>query len=244
MKENSENVKEWKNKLHEVSSTEKAKILSSFFKTGKGEYGEGDKFIGIPVPKIREVTKKYFHRPLNEIEEMLSSPIHEFRLSALLALVEKYRKASVFEKCEIVDFYLSHLSYINNWDLVDLSAPKILGEYTLNENRDILYELSNSDVMWEKRIALVSTITHIRKGYFDVAIDLSEAYLSHSHDLIHKATGWMLREIGKKDESVMINFINIHYNNMPRTTLRYAIERLPEPQRKEILNFSKVQAKS
>lgn len=225
------NVNIWKESLQKVAHAEKIKILSHFFKTGKGEYGEGDIFMGITVPDNRSVAKQFFNVPLNEIEEMITSPIHEHRLSALIALVERYRKSTEIERAEIVAFYLSHTVNINNWDLVDLSAPRIIGEYTMIHGDKILHELSLSDNLWEKRIAIVSTMTHIRKGKYDTAMFLAEKYFTHPHDLIHKATGWMLREIGKRDEPTLIRFLDINYKKMPRTALRYALERLSPPQR-------------
>lgn len=230
----------WKKEITSKSNPEKAKILSGFFKTGKGQYGEGDIFLGLTVPQNREIAKKHFYASFDTISELLQSPIHEFRISALFALVIKFKKHKEEQKrIEIVKFYLSHTYYINNWDLVDLSCGYILGEYMLNHPHDILIKLSNSKNMWEQRIAIVSTITLIRNKQFDTTLYLAEKYLNHTHDLIHKATGWMLREMGKQDADILRNFLNKHAQNMPRTTLRYAIEKFTPEERKKYLSIKK-----
>lgn len=221
------NVEIWKNQLNSVSSPEKAKILSRFFKTGKGEYGEGDIFIGITVPQNRSISKSFYSLSLSEISDMLNEPIHEYRLAALLALIEKFKKSNPKIQKEIVGLYLASTGKINNWDLVDLSCPQIIGEYVLKNNLyEIIYDLSNSTHLWEQRISIVSTIRFIRNGKFDTTLKIAGKFLSHDHDLIQKASGWMLREVGKKDEATLTGFLNRYYTMMPRTTLRYAIERL------------------
>ena len=227
----------WKSEINEAGSADKAKILSRFFKTGKGEYGEGDIFVGVTVPVNREIAKKYSEADFSTIKSMLDSPIHEHRLSGLLALVQKYKKQKT-NRTDIVKFYLSQTKNINNWDLVDLSAPYILGEY-LNTNYDqsIIDQLSNSQSMWERRIAIVSTLTMIRKNNIDLALKLSEKYLTDTQPLIHKATGWILREVGKKDEKSLIDFLDKHTPTMPRTALRYAIERLDKDTRTHYINI-------
>ena len=227
----------WKSEINEAGSADKAKILSRFFKTGKGEYGEGDIFVGVTVPVNREIAKKYSEADFSTIKSMLNSPIHEHRLSGLLALVQKYKKQKN-NHTDIVKFYLSQTKNINNWDLVDLSAPYILGEY-LNTNYDqsIIDQLSNSQSMWERRIAIVSTLTMIRKTNIDLALKLSEKYLTDTQPLIHKATGWILREVGKKDEKSLIDFLDKHTPTMPRTALRYAIERLDKDTRTHYINI-------
>lgn len=233
-------VEEWKNELMDLADSDKAKILSSFFKTGKGEYGEGDIFIGITVPKNRNVAKKYIDTTFDDIKTLLHSPIHELRFSALLALVLKFKKYKDNNiRKSIVDFYLANTTYINNWDLVDLSCPNILGEYLLNLPHDILFSLSKSKNMWEQRIAIVSTLTFIRKGKFNTTLALAQEYLTHPHNLIHKATGWMLREVGKKDIEVLRSFLNNYAHKMPRTALRYAIEKLPSEERNHYLSIKK-----
>ena len=225
----SENLKRWQCELRSDADKAKIGVLSSFFKTGKGEYGEGDIFIGLSVPKNRAVSKKYSEIPLDDIAVMLSSPIHEFRLAALLALVERQRKlrTDCAGRKIIVDFYLAHTAFINNWDLVDLSAPTIIGDYMADiGSADIAFSLVNSKSMWEQRIAIVSTLALIRRGDFAATLRIAEDLLSHPHDLIHKSTGWMLREVGKRDEAVLRVFLDKHCTSMPRTALRYAIERL------------------
>lgn len=221
------NVEIWKNQLNSVASPDKAKILSGFFKTGKGEYGEGDIFIGITVPQNRAISKNFYSLSLPEISEMLNEPVHEYRLAALLALIEKLKKSNSETRKNIVGLYLASTDKINNWDLVDLSCPQIIGEYVLNnDSYEIIYGLSDSSHLWEQRISIVSTIRFIRNGKFDMTLEIAGKFLSHEHDLIQKATGWMLREVGKKDESTLIGFLDRYSAVMPRTTLRYAIERL------------------
>lgn len=228
----------WKNEILKKANPEKAKILSGFFKTGKGQYGEGDIFLGLTTPQNREIAKKYYNASFETILELLQSPYHEFRASALFALVLRFKKnKDKSTRNEIVDFYLSQTQYINNWDLVDLSCEYILGEYLLNHPHDILFTLSDSSNMWEQRIAIVSTLTFIRNNQFETTLTLAEKYLSHKHDLIHKATGWMLREVGKRNIEALKNFLNAHAQNMPRTTLRYAIEKLSSEERQQYLSI-------
>ena len=225
--------------LQFLSSPEKKEFLPYFFKTGKGEYAEGDQFIGVVVPDSRKLVKEYWQKAtLEDVQEILKSEFHEMRLVALLILVNKFEKSKdKTEQKKLVDFYLKNTKYINNWDLVDLSCYKLLGRYCFeNQKDDILRELSNSDNMWEKRIAIVATMHHIKKGKsFDLTQELVLNNLNHPHDLMHKANGWLLREIGNKDEEVLLDFLKIHYQNMPRTTLRYAIEKLDEDLRQDFL---------
>ena len=225
--------------LQFLSSPEKKKFLPYFFKTGKGEYAEGDQFIGVVVPDSRKLVKEYWQKAeLSDVQEILKSEFHEMRLVALLILVNKFEKSKdKTEQKKLVDFYLKNTKYINNWDLVDLSCYKLLGRYCFeNRKDDILRELSNSDNMWEKRIAIVATMHHIKKGKsFDLTQELVLNNLNHPHDLMHKANGWLLREIGNKDEEVLLDFLKIYYQNMPRTTLRYAIEKLDEDLRQDFL---------
>ena len=225
--------------LQFLSSPEKKEFLPYFFKTGKGEYAEGDQFIGVVVPDSRKLVKEYWQKAeLSDVQEILKSEFHEMRLVALLILVNKFEKSKdKNEQKKLVDFYLKNTKYINNWDLVDLSCYKLLGRYCFeNQKDDILRELSNSDNMWEKRIAIVATMHHIKKGKsFDLTQELVLNNLNHSHDLMHKANGWLLREIGNKDEEVLLDFLKIYYQNMPRTTLRYAIEKLDEDLRQDFL---------
>ncbi len=221
-----------KRDLLRLSDPEKAKKLSGFFKTGKGQYGEGDIFLGIPVPEQRKVAKKYRDLPLSDVQELLSSKIHEHRLTALIILVSKYEKADDSGKKEIFSFYLKNTENINNWDLVDLSAPKIVGDYLFNKDTSILFKLAKSDNLWERRIAILSTFTFIRNNDFEDALSISELLLHDEHDLIHKAVGWMLREIGKRDQEIEERFLNKHCMQMPRTMLRYAIEKFDKNKRK------------
>ena len=218
-----------------LADPEQAIFLQRFFKTGKGQYGEGDVFYGIKVPQTRQIAKEFKQISFAELKEVLKHPVHEIRLCGLLILVEQFKKAKEEDRKKIIDFYLSSTQYINNWDLVDLSCYHILGTYLLDKPRDILYSLAESSNMWEQRIAIVGTWAFIRKQEYQDTLDIAVMLLDHPHDLIHKAIGWMLREISKRDENVMLDFIKIHYEKMPRTALRYAIERLPEVERKNIL---------
>lgn len=219
-----------KTQLAAIASEEKAQILRRFFKTGKGEYGEGDIFIGVTVPQIRSIAiQNADNANFITVANLLDSPVHEHRLCGLLILVEQFRrcrKTHQHQK-EIVDFYILNAHKANNWDLVDLTAPKILGQWLLeNPSSALLDCLSYSENMWVQRIAIVSTLTQIRVSKFDDTLRLAECYLPHRHPLIHKATGWMLREVGKKSETTLLDFLNKHTHSMSRTTLRYAIERL------------------
>ena len=229
---------EIKETLQILSRQEKIAILQKFFKTGEGEYGEGDQFIGVTVPDQRAVAKEYFKIiALEELSQLLSSKIHEHRLTALFILVYKFEKSKdQSEQKEIVDFYLHHLEYINNWDLVDTSCYKILGRYSFeNQADEILIDLSNSEKMWKKRMAIVGTMYYIKKGKFDLTKKIALKNLLHPHDLMHKANGWLLREMGKKNEQELLDFLNLHYKKMPRTCLRYAIEKLDEDLRQDYL---------
>jgi 3-methyladenine DNA glycosylase AlkD len=230
-----ENIRE---DLQMLANPEKAKILSRFFKTGKGEYGEGDIFLGIPVPEQRRIAKKYPGLSSGDIQKLLSDKIHEYRLVALLILIIKYRKADEKGKRGIFEFYLKNTNHINNWDLVDLSAPNIIGDYLLKQDRSILYSLARSEDLWEKRIAIMATFAFIRENEFDDTFRIAELLLCDRHDLIQKAAGWMLREIGKRDQQREEEFLQKHYRKMPRTMLRYAIERFDEEKRKLYLKKS------
>lgn len=224
-------------KIHDAlvarSDEEKKIILPRFFKTGKGQYGEGDMFLGVTVPNIREVAKEFKDVNFNVIEELIHSPWHEMRMCALLILVNNSQKEVTKET---FDFYLSQTKYINNWDLVDLSAPQIVGKYLLNKNRDILYKLTESDMLWDNRIAIVSTLTFIRNNDLDDTYKLSFKMMHHRHDLMHKAIGWMLREAGKRDTKRLYDFIQEYKNIMPRTMLRYSIEKFDKETRKELMS--------
>lgn len=217
--------------LNKLKNPAKAKILAGFFKSGKGEYGEGDEFLGITVPLQRKVAKKFLDLKFSEIQKLLNSKIHEHRLVALLILVEKYKKGDSTEKGNVVKMYLKNTKKINNWDLVDLSAHYILGDYLLDKDRKILHKLARSKNLWEKRIAIISTFAFIRAREFEDTLKISEILLKDNHDLIHKAVGWMLREVGKRNQKVEEKFLLSYYSDMSRTTLRYAIERFPEQKR-------------
>lgn len=224
-----------KKELQELADEKQAEILQRFFKTGRREYGEGDIFLGIKVPIQRQIAKKYSGLSLPKIQELLKSGVHEHRLTGLIILSNKYKQAGDEDKANIFDFYLKNTKNINNWDLVDLSAPNIVGHFLFNKKKNILYDLARSNNLWERRIAIVSTFNFIRQEEFEDALALSEILLDDSHDLIHKAVGWMLREIGKKNEAVLEEFLKQHYKDMPRTMLRYSIERFPEDKRKAYL---------
>ena len=224
-----------KKDLAQLGDPERAKNSRWFFKTGKGQYGEGEIFIGIPVPEQRKVAKKYADLLLADLQELLRSKIHEHRFTALLILISKYRKAEELGKKEIFDFYLRNTENVSNWDLVDLSAPKIVGDYLLNRERSLLYKLAKSDSLWERRISILSTFTFIDNNDFEDALNISELLLHDEHDLIHKAVGWALGEIGKKDQNVEEQFLAKHYFHMPRIMLRYAIEKFDEKRRKKYL---------
>lgn len=214
--------------LRSYSDEEKKAVLPRFFKTGKGEYGEGDRFIGVSVPDTRKVAKAYSDSTEDVVEALLESEWHECRLCALLILVRQYKN----NPDETVRFYISHTSRINNWDLVDLSAPYILGNHLINnEDRGILDKMASSPIMWEQRIAVVSTLMLIRHNQFEDTVRLAEKLLSTRHDLMQKAVGWMLREVGKRDEGILTDFLEKHKAEMPRTMLRYAIEKLTPQQR-------------
>lgn len=218
--------------LKRVSSSKRAKINAWFFKTGKGEYGEGDVFMGVSMPDLRTVTRKHRDLPLTDVQCLLSSKIHEERMAALVLLTLKYADSPD----EIYRFYLTNTSRINNWDLVDVSAPRIIGTHLLTHPRTILDRLVRSKNLWERRIAIVSTQQLIRNGQFKDTLRLAKFLLPDRHDLTHKATGWMLREVGKKDLSALRGFLKLHAGRMPRTMLRYAIERMTPTERKKWLH--------
>jgi len=210
--------------------------LSRFFKTGPGQYGEGDRFLGIKVPVTRAVVKECWRSVgFPQLEECIGSEFHEVRLAALLALVEvfKHNKAG---RQECIDFYLAHTDRINNWDLVDLSCYPLLGEWLLDRDRTLLYDLArHGKTLWEQRIGIVSTMAFIRKGQLEDTFAIADILLHHPHDLIHKAVGWLLREAGKRDRAALEAYLAPRYRTMPRTMLRYAIEKFPEAERQGYL---------
>ena len=214
--------------LRAEASADTAEKSQRFFKTGPGEYAEGDQFLGVSVPMQRRIARDFRGLPLAEIGHLLRDPVHECRLTGLILMVGKYRPADPEEKQALVDLYLSNLDHVNNWDLVDTSAPGILGEHLLQtEDRSILNELAASGDLWRQRTAVLATLTFIRAGRFAETLRLAEELLPHPHDLIHKAVGWMLREVGERDRAAEEAFLARHYPSMPRTMLRYAIEKFP-----------------
>jgi 3-methyladenine DNA glycosylase AlkD len=221
--------------LARLSDAERAAALGRFFKTGPGQYGEGDRFLGIKVPHLRAVAKEHCDAPYSCIAELLRSPLHEERLVALLVLVLKYSRGDESERERAFSFYLKNTAYVNNWDLVDLSAGKIVGEHLAARDKSVLYELARSADLWERRIAIIATSAFIRRGRYSHTLRIADALLADEHDLIHKAVGWMLREVGKMDRRVEEEFLKRRYKRMPRTMLRYAIERFPEHRRQGYL---------
>jgi len=224
-----------KQDLQKYSNKKKAQILSRFFKTGKGEYGEGDVFIGVKVPEQRFVAKKHKNLALSEVKKLLTSKVHEHRLTALLILTYQFPNLDEKQKKAVFDFYLKHTKYINNWDLIDLSAPRLIGNYLQDKNRKVLFRLAKSKNLWEKRISILSTFFFIYSNDFEDTLKISKILLNDNHDLIHKAVGWALREVGKRNLKKEEGFLKKHYKKMPRTMLRYAIERFPEQKRQKYL---------
>jgi len=229
------NLKELKKTIRANANKDHAKTMQWFFKTGKGEYGEGDKFIGIKVPVQRKIAKKFGELDLEDLQKLLNSKIHEERLISLLILVDKYDKADEKVKDKIYRFYKKNRRKINNWDLVDLSAPKILGIHLLNHDKQILYKYAHSKNLWEKRISIISTYSFIKNHDFNTTLEISDILLNDDQDLIHKAVGWMLREVGKQSLQILEKFLKPRYKKMPRTMLRYSIEKFPEKKRKKYL---------
>jgi 3-methyladenine DNA glycosylase AlkD len=229
-------AQEIQKRLQQFATRKKAKVLQGFFKTGPGEYGEGDVFLGVVVPDIRRVAREFQAAPLSEIKTLLASAIHEERLLSLLMLVHAFTKGDDAAKKKIYELYLKNTRYINNWDLVDLSAPNIVGAYLAGKSRKPLYTLAKSRDLWERRIAILSTFAFIKQNDHRDSLRIAAMLLNDDHDLIHKAIGWMLREVGKRDEAVEETFLKRYYKKMPRTMLRYAIERFPEGKRQRYLN--------
>ncbi|MBZ0201254.1 MAG: DNA alkylation repair protein [Ignavibacteriaceae bacterium] len=224
-----------KTELRQAAEPDDAITLQRFFKTGKGEYGEGDIFLGVKIPPIRVLVKKYSELSIDDAVKLLQSKIHEERMLALLILVRKFKKAGDEERKIIYQLYLANTKKINNWDLVDLSAPNIVGEYLLGKKYAELIKRAKSDLLWDKRISMIATLTFIRKGIFEPSLVIAKILMNDEHDLIHKAVGWMLREIGKRDLEAEEEFLRIYYKQMPRTMLRYAIEKFQENKRQDYL---------
>lgn len=226
--------------LKALGSKDKRKVYMRFFKTGKGEYGEGDVFWGVTVPDVKSVAKSYYKDiSLDECESLLHDPVHEVRLCALHILVFKYGKGDGVLKRGVYDLYVRNFEFVNNWDLVDCSAHKIVGDFVLNNpnERSVLYDLAKSGHLWSERVSVISCFTLIRANEFEDILKLSEMFLDHEHDLMHKAVGWMLREVGKRDMDLLRGFLNKHIKDMPRTMLRYSIERMEEKERKGYLSM-------
>jgi 3-methyladenine DNA glycosylase AlkD len=227
-----------------LADPDKAKFLAGFFKTGLGQYGEGDRFLGIVVPAVRQLAKQFRRLPLADCEVLLASPYNEERLLALLILVGQYQKAAPGTRDKVVQLYLDHRHRVNNWNLVDSSAPNIVGTHLLTQDRSVLVELARSPTLWDRRIAVLATLTFIRAKDFADTLRLAELLLADPQDLMHKACGWMLREVGKRDATVLEDFLSLHQRAMPRTMLRYAIERFPPDQRAALLAGTFRSAKS
>lgn len=226
-----------KAKLLSLRNFEKSIFLQRFFKTGEGEYAEGDLFLGITVPQQREVAKSFAKTPLHELEMLLHDKYHECRLTALVILTERAKKSKREEEKRLIfELYLRNTHYINNWDLVDVTANYVVGRYLMDKDRSVLYRLAESSLLWEQRIAMIATLEFIRNHDFVDTLLIAEKLVYHKHDLMHKAVGWMLREAGKRDKSVLIGFLEQYAATMPRTMLRYAIEKLDEEQRQYYLN--------
>lgn len=217
--------------LESYACVEKAQQLTRFYKTGKGEYAEGDVFLGITVPELRKISKSHITLDLSELEPHIQSKFHEERLAALFILVAQYKKGSIDKRQQIFDFYCDHMVYINNWDLVDQSAHHIVGAHLDNKSREILCQWARDANLWVRRISIVATWHYIRNNEFEDTLTIAEILLKDKEDLIHKAVGWMLREVGKKNKNILEQFLEQHAHQMPRTMLRYAIEKLPETQR-------------
>lgn len=214
--------------LESLKNPQKIEVFKRFFKTGPGQYGEGDQFYGLTNPQVHSVENKYWKQvELEDIQKLLHHPVHEFRCVALLIMTRQFAKGSPSGQKQLYDLYLANTARINSWDLVDLSAPKIVGLYMLNKPREILYQRAKSELLWDRRIAIISTFAFIRQNQFEDTLKISEILLSDKQDLIHKAVGWMLREVGKRDLKVLTDFLNLHAAHMPRTALRYAIEKFP-----------------
>ncbi len=226
---------ELKRELAALADPDRAHSSAWFFKTGKGQYGEGDRFVGITVPVLRRIARRYQQLSQGDLAKLLASPIHEHRFTALEILVAQYETGDEPAKQAIFDFYLQNTQKVNNWDLVDTSAPYILGEHLVGRRRACLYRLAKSQNLWERRMAIVATAAFIRGGELADTFKISALLMRDKHDLIHKAVGWMLREAGKRSEAALLRFLEENYPAIPRTALRYAIERLPEARRKRIL---------
>ncbi len=223
-------------RIAKLSDSQRAKKMQKYFKTGEGQYGEGDIFLGISTPELRDLAKEYQEITLMDASTLLKSDIHENRVLVLFILILKFNKSDRAQKKQIYELYLKNTDYINNWDLVDLSAYHIVGSFLFNQDKDMLYFLAKSKNLWERRISIISTFYFIKKGTLSETLKIAEILLNDKEDLIHKAVGWMLRELGKKDITAEENFLRKHYHNMPRTMLRYSIEKFSDSKRLKYLH--------
>ena len=227
-------------RIHALANPDRARVMQRFFKTGAGEYGDGDRFLGLSLPQIRALAREFRGTPVSELDRLLKSPWHETRLLAVIMLAEAYRKGDAAARDRIYRLYLRRTDRINNWDLVDVTAPHVVGQHLLTRPRGVLRRLARSKSVWERRIAIIATQTFIRLRQFDDTIAIARQLLDDDQDLIHKAVGWMLREIGNRDEAVLRRFLDQHASAMPRTALRYAIEKLPPRVRADYLAVKRV----
>lgn len=232
------NVSVIQSRLRKFADKKNAEVAQRYFKTGAGEYGEGDKFLGIRVPVLRKLAREYQTITVKESEQLLKSPIHEGRMLALLILIRICSGGGESVKKEVYELYLNNTKFINNWDLVDVSAEHIVGDFLLDKAKSPLYLLAKSENLWEQRISIVSTFCFIRQGQYSETLKIAKMLLHDKHDLIHKAVGWMLREVGKRNLTTEEEFLKEHYKKMPRTMLRYAVEKFPEPKRQRYLKQS------
>ncbi|MFN4082647.1 MAG: DNA alkylation repair protein [Bacteroidia bacterium] len=234
-------LKDLENEINKIADEKHAIALKRFFKTGKGQYGEGDIFIGLRNPQCRTLAKKYKTLSMVQTEILIANKVHEKRFIGLLILIQNYKNAKKSKDGnlieDIIQTYIKHAKQnrINNWDLVDLSAPNLLGDYLINRDKTLLYDFAKTENLWLQRISIIATYAFIRKNLFIDTLNISKILINHKHDLIHKAVGWMLREIGKRDINALELFLAEHYNNMPRTMLRYAIEKFNENKRQQYL---------
>jgi len=233
-------LKDFQTELRQLANADKALSLQRFFKTGKGEYGENDIFLGITVPLQRNLIESYIHLDFKDLKKLLNSKLHEERLCGLLILVKQYQKSFLIKNKKLIyQFYLSHTHRINNWDLVDLTAAHIVGDFLFNQDLTPLYKLAQSESLWERRIAIVATHHFIRQKFYQPTMTIAAMLLTDPENLIHKACGWMLREVGKREVKILENFLQQHNTKIPRTMLRYAIEKFPEPKRTAFLKRKK-----
>jgi 3-methyladenine DNA glycosylase AlkD len=226
-----------KNALLVLAQPERAVLVARFFKTGPGQYGEGDQFLGLSMPQQHVIAKQYRSLAIDEVQKLVRDPFHECRMTGLLIWVQQTKKGSAIQRAKILEYYLANRQYINNWDLIDVTCPHIVGRYLVQGDRSILYELAQEKNLWSPRMAMVSTLALIRLGQFADTFAIAELLMPHKHDLIHKAVGWMLREVGKRNPDALEEFLHDHVQLMPRTALRYAIERFDPTRRKYYLTL-------